>query len=229
EDCGSGARWIARPLGLPIPALASQSLVEPGVFGVANPVLLLPASLFERLNPDQRNAVIAHEMYHVRRRDNLTAAFHMFVETVFWFHPVVWWIGTRMLEERERACDEGVLSTGSEPRLYAEAVLSVCKLYVEAPLECVSGIAGGNLKGRIEAIMTKRIAHDLHFAKTLGLAIAAMATLLAPVFIGMLHAPAALAQAAVPAPLPAPVAVATPAPAAKPQPRANPPVAIAPP
>src|SRR5215471_10109827 len=100
------------PLGLPIPALASQSLVEPGVFGVANPVLLLPASLFERLNPDQRNAVIAHEMYHVRRRDNLTAAFHMFVETVFWFHPVVWWIGTRMLE---RACDEGVLSTGSEP------------------------------------------------------------------------------------------------------------------
>jgi beta-lactamase regulating signal transducer with metallopeptidase domain len=215
------------PLGLPIPALASQSLVEPGVFGVANPVLLLPASLFERLTPGQLNAVIAHEMHHVRRRDNLVAAFHMFVETVFWFHPVVWWIGTRMLEERERACDEEVLSTGSEPRLYAEAVLRVCKLYVEAPLECVSGIAGGNLKGRIEAIMTKRIVHDLHFAKKLGLAIAATATLLAPVFIGMLHAPAALAQVA-PAPLPAPVAIAAQAPAAEPQPRTIPPVAMAP-
>jgi beta-lactamase regulating signal transducer with metallopeptidase domain len=218
------------PLGLPIPALASPSLLEPGVFGVANPVLLLPASLFERLTPDQLNAVIAHEMYHVRRRDNLVAAFHMFVETAFWFHPVVWWIGRRMLEERERACDEGVLSTGSEPRLYAEAVLSVCKLYVEIPLECVSGVAGGNLKGRIEAIMTKRIAHDLHFAKKLGLAIAAMATLLAPVFIGMLHSPAALAQAVAPAPLPAPVAVAVAAqaPAAKPRPRTMPAVAMVP-
>jgi beta-lactamase regulating signal transducer with metallopeptidase domain len=218
------------PLGLPIPALASQSLVEPGVFGVLRPVLLLPASLFERLTPEQFNAVIAHEMCHVRRRDNLVAAIHMFVETAFWFHPVVWWIGKRMLEERERACDEGVLSLGSEPRLYAEAVLSVCKLYVETRLACVSGIAGGNLKGRIEAIMTKGIANDLHFAKKLGLAIAAMATLLAPVFIGMLHTPAALAQAVsqavTPAPLPAPTVVEAQAP--KPQPRTIAPVAIAP-
>ncbi len=216
------------PLGLPIPTLVSQSLAEPGVFGVVNPVLILPASLFERLTPGQLNAVIAHEMYHVRRRDNMVAAFHMFVETVFWFHPVVWWIGTRMLEERERACDEGVLSTGSDPRLYAEAVLSVCRLYVEAPLQCVSGIAGGNLKGRIEAIMSNRIVYDLHFAKKLGLAIAALATLLAPIFIGMLHAPAALAQAVAPSPLPAPVVVAAQAPAAKAQPRTIPPVGMAP-
>src|SRR5262249_24574703 len=126
------------------------------------------------------------------------------------------------------ACDEGVLCAGSEPRLYAEAVLGVCKLYVETPLKCVSGIAGGNLKERIEAIMTNRIAHDLHFAKKLGLAIAVMATLLAPVFIGMLHAPAALAQAVAPAPLPASAVVAPPSPAAKPQPRTVPPVVMAP-
>ena len=44
------------------------------------------------------------------------AAIHMFVETVFWFHPLVWWIGKRMVEERERACDEEVLRLGSEPR-----------------------------------------------------------------------------------------------------------------
>ena len=224
------------PLELPIPAVASQSLVEPGVFGVAHPVLLLPASLFVRLTPGQLNAVIAHELYHVRRRDNLVAAFHMFVETVFWFHPMVWWIGRRMVEERERACDEGVLGMGSEPRVYAEAVLNVCKLYVETPLDCVSGITGANLKRRIEAIMTKRITHDLHFATKLGLAIAAMAALLAPIFIGMMHSPAARAQSAAVAPAPAllstPVAVASeaaaPAPAEKPRPRATPVVAIAP-
>ena len=220
------------PLELPIPAVASQRLMEPGVFGVANPVLLLPASLFERLTPEQMNAVIAHELYHVRRRDNLVAAFHMFVETVFWFHPMVWWIGRRMVEERERACDEGVLSMGSEPRVYAEAVLKVCKLYVETPLDCVSGITGANLKRRIEAIMTKRITHDLHFAKKLGLAIAAMAALLAPIFIGMMHSPAVRAQSAAvaTAPLQAPVAIAAlaPAPATKPRPRATPIVAMAP-
>jgi beta-lactamase regulating signal transducer with metallopeptidase domain len=50
----------------------------------------------------------------------LAAAIHMFVETVFWFHPLVWWIGKRMVEERERACDEEVLQLGGEPRVYAE-------------------------------------------------------------------------------------------------------------
>ena len=76
--------------------------------------------------------------------------------------------------------------------------------------------------------MTKPIAHDLHFAKKLGLAIAALATLLAPVFIDMLHAPAALAQVVAPAPLPAPVAVAVQAPALKPHPSKTPPFAKAP-
>ena len=196
------------PLELPIQAVATTTVVEPGVFGVVRPVLLLPASIFERLSPDQLNAVIAHELYHVRNHDNLVAAFHMFVETAFWFHPIVWWIGRRMLEERERACDEGVLSMGSEPRVYAEAVLNVCKLYVESSLDCVSGITGADLKRRIEVIMTKRIAHDLNFAYKLGLAIAALAALLGPVFIGMIHSPAAHAQspAATPAPAPAPVA-----------------------
>jgi beta-lactamase regulating signal transducer with metallopeptidase domain len=73
------------------------------------------------------------ELCHVRYRDNLTAAIHMFVETVFWFHPLVWWMGMRMVRERERACDEEVLRRGSEPRVYAEGILSVCELYVESP------------------------------------------------------------------------------------------------
>ena len=89
----------------------------------------------------------------------------MFVETLFWFHPLVWWIGKRMVEERERACDEGVLSLGSEPRIYAEAILNVCKLYVESPLVCVSGVTGANLKRRIEAIMTNRTGQKLNRAK----------------------------------------------------------------
>ena len=106
----------------------STSLLEPGVVGVFRPILLLPHAIAERLTPPQLTAVLAHEMCHIRRRDNLRAAIHMIVEAVFWFHPLVWWVGAKLVEERERACDEEVLRQGSEPRAYAEAILNVCKL-----------------------------------------------------------------------------------------------------
>src|SRR5205823_1835416 len=79
-------------LSLPIPVLTSPGPFEPGVFGVFKPVLLLPPGITERLTPAQFSAIVAHELCHVRRRDNLTAAIHLLVETVFWFFPPVWFI-----------------------------------------------------------------------------------------------------------------------------------------
>src|ERR1700722_6416270 len=157
-------------IAAPIPVRSSVASLEPGVFGVFQPVLLLPARIFEGLTPAQLEAVIAHELCHVRHRDNLIAAVHMFVETVFWFHPLVWWIGKRMVEERERACDEEVLATMGDPKAYAEGILNVCKLYVESPLACVAGVTGSNLKKRIEAIMSNRAAIGLSFARKAALA-----------------------------------------------------------
>jgi bla regulator protein BlaR1 len=75
--------------------------------------LLLPAGITDRLTPPQLKAIVAHELCHVRRRDNLATALHMGVEALFWFHPLVWWLGARLMEERERACDEEVLLMGS--------------------------------------------------------------------------------------------------------------------
>ena len=88
----------------------------------------------------------------------------MVVEAVFWFHPLVWWIGARMVEERERACDEYVLRALGEPQSYAESILNVCKLYVESPLACVSGVNGSDLKKRVAAIMVNRIGARLNLA-----------------------------------------------------------------
>ena len=96
--------------------------------------LLLPEGILKKLTPPQLEAVLAHEQCHVRRRDNLTSAFHMIVEAIFWFHPIVWWIGAKLIEERERACDEAVLKLGNEPQVYAEGILNVCKSYLESPL-----------------------------------------------------------------------------------------------
>jgi bla regulator protein BlaR1 len=174
-------------LGISIKALSSTSFLEPSVFGLFRPVLLLPEGIFHRLTPAQLEAVIAHELCHVRHRDNLIAAIHMFIETVFWFHPLVWWIGKRMMAERERACDEEVLRQGSEPRVYAEGILNVCKLYVEAPLICVSGITGADLKRRIAEIMTQGIGVDLSLPRRLILAVTALAAIMVPVVTGLLR------------------------------------------
>ena len=97
------------PLSTDVPVLSSSLLLEPGIFGIFRPVLLLPEKILNRLSTPQLRSILAHEMCHVRRRDNLTAAIHMVVEAIFWFYPAVWWIGTRLVEERERACDEAVL------------------------------------------------------------------------------------------------------------------------
>jgi beta-lactamase regulating signal transducer with metallopeptidase domain len=93
------------------PALMVAESVEPGIFGIIRPVLVLPRGIAERLSPEQLDAIMAHELSHMRRRDNLTAALHMLVESVFWFHPLVWWLEARLVEERERACDEAVLES----------------------------------------------------------------------------------------------------------------------
>jgi uncharacterized protein (TIGR03435 family) len=177
---------------------ASPGLLEPGVVGWLHPALLVPEGIAECLTPRQLEAVLAHELCHVRRRDNLTSAVHMVVEAAFWFHPLVWWIGASLLEERERACDEGVLSLGNEPQVYAEAILNVCKLYVESPLACVSGVTGADLKRRIEAIMTNRMGLRLNFARKAALAVAGMGALAAPVIIGMMNTKTLKAQPAIP-------------------------------
>ena len=97
----------------PIPFLLSRdSALEPGIFGIFRPVLLWPAKISEHLQDSHLKAILAHEVSHARRRDNLAAALHMAVEAIFWFHPMVWWLGARLVEERELACDEEVLQLG---------------------------------------------------------------------------------------------------------------------
>jgi bla regulator protein blaR1 len=186
----------ASPLNLPIglPVWTSPSFGEPGVFGILQPVLLMPNGIADCLTARELDAIVTHELCHVRRRDNLAAAIHMAVEAVFWFHPLVWWLGARLVEERERACDEEVLSTGGDPRVYAEGILKTCELYLASPLACVAGVTGGDLKRRIEAIISEHVALRLTFAKKVALSVAAMAALAMPVIVGMVHAPAMRAQ-----------------------------------
>jgi uncharacterized protein (TIGR03435 family) len=181
---------LAAPSNLvaPVPVLYGPESFEPGVCGIFKPVLLLPESVSRLLSPAQMEAVLAHELCHVRRRDNLGMAIHMVVESLFWFHPLVWLIRLRLLEEQELACDEGVLRLGVEPVLYAESLLKVCEFYLEPPLTCVSGITGTDLKKRVVRIMQNQIGKSLNGWRRLALTGAGIAALAAPVIAGMMTA-----------------------------------------
>lgn len=175
---------------------SSRGLLEPGIVGFLRPILILPERIVENLTPSQLEVVLAHELSHVRRRDNLTAAIHMLVEAVFWFHPLVWWIGARLVEERERACDEAVLSLGSDPRAYADVIVRVCRLYVESPLLCASGIGGYDLRRRIARIMAWQIAKGLSFGGKVLLGGAAAVAIGIPLTLGVISASKVRAQSA---------------------------------
>ena len=190
---------------------STSGMLEPAIVGIFRPMLLLPAGIQEYLTRRQLQAVIAHELCHVRHRDNLIAAMHMLVEAVFWFHPLVWWIGGRLVDARERACDEDVLRELGDPGEYAEGILKVCRRYVEASLVCVSGISGADLRVRVEAIVANRIGSRLKATKALVLIAAASLAILVPVTVGAVAAsqraaafvPTVLADVGLIAPAPA--------------------------
>jgi TonB family protein len=131
----------------------TTSRVEPGVLGAFRPTLLWPSDLSARLSDDELDAILAHETCHVARRDNLVSLAHVLVESMFWFHPLVWWLGTRLTTERERACDEEVLKMGTNRRSYAEGIVKVCDFCLRAPAAFVAGVTGLRLADRVEGIL----------------------------------------------------------------------------
>jgi bla regulator protein blaR1 len=178
----------------PIDIVQSRASLEPGIFGIFRPVLIWPEGISKHLEDAHLEAILAHEVRHVRRRDNLGASIHMVVEALFWFHPLVWWLGARMVEEREHACDEEVVELGSERHIYAQSILKVCEFCVGSPLACVSGVSGSDLKRRMVYIMTERIARKLNFGKKLLLSTAGVLVLALPLIFGMVNAPKMRAQ-----------------------------------
>ncbi len=172
------------PLNAPVPVRITSELLEPGLVGIIRPVILLPNVMAQRLESSEIDAILAHELCHLRRRDNLLALIHMLVEAVFWFYPLVWFIGSRLVEESERACDESVLDTGKKPFDYAETILKVCRLTFRSPLPCASGISGSDLDRRITAIIIRRSIDDVDPNKILLLIGLGIFTVLTPLVIG---------------------------------------------
>jgi uncharacterized protein (TIGR03435 family) len=118
----------------------------------------------------------------------MCAMVHMLVEAAFWFNPVVWWIGSRLVDERERACDQEVLSSGYDSSVYAQAIVEVCKSYFGTRLKCASGVTGGALQTRIQSIMIHAALPRLSSLKKVALVGLAVSVISIPLVLGSVHA-----------------------------------------
>jgi beta-lactamase regulating signal transducer with metallopeptidase domain len=176
----------ARPApGAPADVRITEADIEPAVARVIRPVVLLPAALLTRLEQSQLDAVIAHERAHIARRDNLFSHAQRLVETLFWFHPLVWWIGRRLVDERERACDERVLDQGHDEAAYAEGILAVCRHSFSAAHSTATASAlSGDLSLRIRHILLNARPHALGALKAAALSFATIAVAAGPLAAG---------------------------------------------
>jgi hypothetical protein len=101
----------------------SEHVQGPLAMGIVRSLIILPASTLMALTPEQLEAVLAHELEHVRRADYFWNLIQTTVETLFFFHPAVWWLGSRLRQQRELCCDDAAVRACADPLLYATALL----------------------------------------------------------------------------------------------------------
>jgi uncharacterized protein involved in exopolysaccharide biosynthesis len=139
---------IRRSVGLVQSALADV----PMVVGWLKPVILIPASTLAGLSPDQLEAILAHELAHVRRYDCLVNSLQNLLETLLFYHPAVWWISRCIREEREHCCDDLVLRLCTDRLVYARALFRLEELR-GAPARLAFAASGGSLLQRIRRLL----------------------------------------------------------------------------
>jgi beta-lactamase regulating signal transducer with metallopeptidase domain len=137
-------------------ALLESSIVPvPAVVGWLRPVILVPASVFAGLTPEQLEAVLAHELAHVRRHDYLVNLVQAMVESLLFYHPAVWWVSRQVRQERECCCDDLAVAVCGDRLDYARAlaVLEGMREGMRAPVpQLALGADGGSLLRRIRRI-----------------------------------------------------------------------------
>ncbi len=124
-----------------------------GVTGLFRSRVIVPEGLFTALDDREVDAVLLHELMHVKRHDNLLRLFQSGVVALFWFHPLVWWLDRQLRWESERACDDGVLRLTEANRVYASGLFKSMRFALGLNLPGVSGMSRLRLQSRIQAVL----------------------------------------------------------------------------
>lgn len=147
---------LARQLRISRPVRALQSMLAdtPLVIGWLRPVVLIPGSVLTGLSPAQLEAVLAHELAHVRRHDYLVNLFQVVIETLLFYHPAVWWISRRIRLEREQCCDDVALTVCNDRCAYAGSLAALEEVRLNRPLAmAATGSGGAQLLMRVQRVL----------------------------------------------------------------------------
>lgn len=139
-------------LSRPVRTLTSSLSDGPAIVGWIRPVILLPSATLIGLTPEQLEAVIAHELAHIKRFDYLVNMLQMLVETLLFYHPAVWWLSARIRHERELCCDDLAVDSCGDALCYARALTRLERLRISAPAAAL-GSTGGPLLYRIQRLL----------------------------------------------------------------------------
>lgn len=148
---------LARRLAVtrPVRLLESAVVKVPTAIGALSPAILIPASVFTGLPARGIEALLAHELAHVRRHDYFVNLLQTLVETLLFYHPAVWWVSARVRVEREECCDDLAIAATGDARSYARALVRLEEMRGSAPVLAVAA-AGGNLWNRVVRLLRER-------------------------------------------------------------------------
>jgi TonB family protein len=170
-------RLMADRLGVEVKIrLVKSAVVDvPAVIGWLRPAIIVPMSVLAGLSPAHIDAILAHELSHIRRRDYLVNIVQCVVETLLFYHPAVWWVSRRIRLEREHCCDDLAASLCDSRLTYATALASLETLRAATPT-LVMPATGGVLLHRIRRLVDPRCPSIPEFSG--GFAMCVVATLL---------------------------------------------------
>jgi beta-lactamase regulating signal transducer with metallopeptidase domain len=133
--------------------VVSSEITQPGVWRAFRPVIVLPCGMTDRLDDDELEAVMMHELIHVERWDNLVGIPQRIVCCLLWFHPLVWLLDRQLLAGREQSCDDTVIRLSGDSQVYASSIKKVCRHSLGWEVSGLSSAAGSDLKKRIKRIV----------------------------------------------------------------------------
>jgi beta-lactamase regulating signal transducer with metallopeptidase domain len=169
-------------LGRRVVLRVSDEVISPMVFGVWRTVVLMPLSAAMSLPTEQLEAVLAHELAHVRRWDYLCNLLQTSVECLFFFQPAVWWVSRRAREFREVCCDEVAAKACADPVVYAEALLHMEEQRAQH-MRLAVALHGneGTLLNRVRRVMGEKAMEQKSMS---GVRIAAVGMVLIGLYVG---------------------------------------------
>jgi beta-lactamase regulating signal transducer with metallopeptidase domain len=142
-------------------SLVESALVRsPMVVGYLKPVILFPIGMINRLEPDEAEAILAHELAHILRHDYLFNILQSLVETLFYYHPAVWWLSAKVRHEREIAADDFAIGLTGNAVQYAKALVAVQDMALR-PMSISLAFAGSR-----KSQLMQRVQHILHIHPT---------------------------------------------------------------